>query len=265
MLLGGVVISTVLDANRKHRKLNKMTCPSTCEKIGCHPMSSTGKRAGAAAQPEYGYSNATFEATYYVGMPIGKGGFGTVYKGYRKNDNLPVAIKHFAKSRVPAWAELEGKKIPLELKLLRAVSHIPGVIEVIDFYERPDSFIIIMERTRVYSPPEWIRDQEYQGEDATVWSLGILLFDMVCGDIPFEKDSQIMEAQPAFKVNVSPECKDLIMRCLKVSPSDRLRLEQIGFHPWFRSNNLPPKPILLAKARPGSSTEHSSASSQDSV
>jgi len=41
---------------------------------------------------------------------------------------------------------MNGHRVPLEIYLMCKVSHIEGVIKLLDYYERNDSFIIIMER-----------------------------------------------------------------------------------------------------------------------
>ena len=42
--------------------------------------------------------------------------------------------------------QLNGRRVPLELKLLSQVQIVPGVIRLVDFYERVDSFIYVMEK-----------------------------------------------------------------------------------------------------------------------
>ena len=88
----------------------------------------------------------------------------------------------------------------------------------------------------MYSPPEWIRCGRYTAGPLTVWSLGILLYDMVQGDIPFEQDAQICSGKLRFHMIVTRDCQNLIARCLALRPRDRIPLEQILAHRWFTAS-----------------------------
>ena len=218
--------------------------------------------------------------------------------------------------------QVNGVVVPREIALLLRVVNVPNVIQLVDWIEKPDSFLLIFERpepvqdlfdfittqkflpevtarslfqqlvlivkgcydagvvhrdikdenilvthdeqgkpvlklidfgsgavvtpenspftdfdgTRVYSPPEWIRTGTYTGIPAAVWSLGVLLYDMIIGDIPFHSDQEILNSNFSIKsqVPISREVDFLIRSCLRQNPNCRPTLDEILNHPWVK-------------------------------
>ncbi|XP_041638548.1 serine/threonine-protein kinase pim-1-like [Cheilinus undulatus] len=87
-----------------------------------------------------------FEKKYQQLSPLGKGGFGCVYTGYRREDNFPVAIKHIPKNKVRYH---EGV-IPMEVAVLQRLTKRKEVVKsaaisLLDFYEQDDELILVLE------------------------------------------------------------------------------------------------------------------------
>jgi proto-oncogene serine/threonine-protein kinase Pim-3 len=96
------------------------------------------------------YDAYFFKRTYKLGPELGRGGFGVVYSGWRLSDRLTVAIKYVARRNVMEWTMLNNKKVPLEIALLERCRDCPGVIRMLGWYERPDGYLIVMERPSPY-------------------------------------------------------------------------------------------------------------------
>lgn len=64
-------------------------------------------------------------------------------------------------------------------------------------------FLLFHLGTPTFFPPEWILEHEYYAYSATVWSLGILLFSLVCGTMPFNSEREIVDGTLNFKPGLS--------------------------------------------------------------
>ncbi|KAK3552823.1 hypothetical protein QTP86_022560, partial [Hemibagrus guttatus] len=85
-----------------------------------------------------------------------------------------------------------------------------------------------------YWPPEWVLDRKYFGVPATIWSLGVVMFDLVCGNLPFVSDEEIIKGLLKFAPDVSPELRGLITWCLDNTPEWRPTFDEILRHNWFK-------------------------------
>ncbi|TMW61993.1 hypothetical protein Poli38472_009486 [Pythium oligandrum] len=104
-----------------------------------------------------------------------------------------------------------------------------------------------------YAAPEMIQGKLYKGPVADMWSLGVVLFAMVCGFLPFEDSNtnmlykKILSADYRLPPFLSHAVQDLIRRILETNPEKRFTVEMIRQHPWVaasRATGLTSAPSL---------------------
>lgn len=92
--------------------------------------------------------------------------------------------------------------------------------------------------TTEYMAPE-IQTQQKYGLPVDIWSLGVVLFELVHGFKPFNSKKESVLINSIVKcnnipcaTNLSNECKDLLTRQLSRNPNTRLTINSILTHPW---------------------------------
>ncbi|OWF42544.1 calcium/calmodulin-dependent protein kinase kinase 1-like isoform X2 [Mizuhopecten yessoensis] len=108
--------------------------------------------------------------------------------------------------------------------------------------------------TPAFSAPETLKDgkEEFLGKALDIWAMGITLYSLVYGQVPFPpKDDYIMGLHrrilndPVTFPSVptlSEQMKDLIVKMLEKDPNNRILLSDIKEHPWVTKDGEFPLP-----------------------
>ncbi|XP_026113544.1 serine/threonine-protein kinase pim-2-like isoform X3 [Carassius auratus] len=88
--------------------------------------------------------------------------------------------------------------------------------------------------TRTYCPPEFEAKGMCHAKPTTVWTLGILLFVMVCGHFPTYLDVSLISQKSWVRLILTHECCQMICDCLHQDPQKRLSLDEMHLHDWFK-------------------------------
>ncbi|CAK9301824.1 unnamed protein product [Gordionus sp. m RMFG-2023] len=94
-----------------------------------------------------------------------------------------------------------------------------------------------------YAAPELIKGDPYIGSEVDVWSLGVLLYALLCGFLPFDDENlsnlyrKIMSGQFVKPDCLSHSSVSLLNKMLETNPARRINTKQLLTHPWVLKNS----------------------------
>ena len=92
-----------------------------------------------------------------------------------------------------------------------------------------------------YAAPELFADSCYQGELVDVWAMGVMLYYMLSGTMPFRGETipqlkeKILKGKYNMPQGLTPVCQDLITGLLTKNPEERFIMEDIYSSMWLRT------------------------------
>ncbi|KFV09116.1 PREDICTED: maternal embryonic leucine zipper kinase [Pterocles gutturalis] len=90
-----------------------------------------------------------------------------------------------------------------------------------------------------YAAPELIQGKAYIGSEADIWSMGVLLYALLCGFLPFEDDNvmalyrKITRGKYSIPKWLSASSTLLLDQMLQVNPKKRITVKHLLSHPWL--------------------------------
>ena len=90
-----------------------------------------------------------------------------------------------------------------------------------------------------YASPEMVSGNKYNGFNIDIWAIGIILFAMLCGYLPFEDDDndilfqKILECKLDYPKHLSSLAKDIMKKILVTNPEKRIKIPQIKKHKFY--------------------------------
>lgn len=115
----------------------------------------------------------------------------------------------------------------------------------------PRSLLETVCGTTCYMAPEMLARKKYSGEAVDVWSLGVILYTLLYGELPFEENSdpetrdKVLHGEPRYPdAGVDAAAVDLVRQMLQKDPKQRISLAQILEHPYLEDDGYVQREIL---------------------